>query len=608
MSHSPRHQSGMAMVVVLVLVATSTVLAVAGMQSTLTNERIVGNYRAAAESRREAEAGIADFYRQLRTFAAREQGPEGDERDEVAALMHQLREQAGPDRRAAVEGGADSRREANAALVAAITAMQQWQQEHQVDGHGAVDWLNGRAMNPGEYHIDPVIAAGDEVLLGDDSGFWLHSDGAFGAEGRQARYQARALIRLPAGETRPFGGLMGCEGVDVSGSGIIDSYDARAGAYGGDNARLGGMTIGTTTEDSWVTTRGASPIYGDVASSGGFRAQGSGSLHGDLRTNGRVEVQGGGAVVHGSVASRSDVDISSSGTVQGDITTDGTLYLGNWSAWVEGDVVAADAESVREAEEQIGGSLTLRDGGAGVAAVEASAECPSYGVGDRYAAFAPDEGDAAPEALSLKGGKRTVVLDAAGLHDPKHGTQDVVTALDDGRHLARFASLGLGGSANLRVGSPDAPVDLVLWVPGEIDIGGGGSFRVAEGSRLTIVTASPFDLASAIQLGDDVPTRVTEEGDTEAILTLISTYDDRGDPQPGVKIRGASSLLGQVIAPFSVVDIGGSGGLYGAANGRWITVSGAGGFHYDQSFGELALTSGMGDEGAPRLPTLETLW
>lgn len=598
------------MAVVLVLVATSTLLGVAGVQSTLDNERIVGNYRAAAESRREAEAGIADFYRQLRTFAARESELEDDEQAEVASLMRRLREQAGSAKRAAVEGDATARREANAALAEVIAAMQQWQQDHQEGDQGAVDWLNGRAMAPGEYHIDPVIAAPDDPLLGDDSGFWLHSDGTFGTEGRRARYEARALIRLPAGETRPFSGLTGCEGVSVSGSGIIDSYDARKGSYGGDNARRANVTVGTVSPEAWVTTRGASPIYGDVASSGGFRAQGSASLHGDLRTNGRVEIQGGGAVVHGDVASLEDVDISSSGTVAGDVKTNGTLRLSNWSSRVDGDVTAAAVSSNRDPEDQVGGTLTLTDDGAGVSPVATSGTCPGYGVAEHYARHAPSDDAPWPDPLTLRGGKRTVVLDAAGLHDPKRkeGSRDVVTALDDGRHLARFASLRLRGSPDLQIGRPEAPVDLVLWVPGEIDIGGGGSFRIAEGSRLTIITGSAFDLGSAIQLGDSSPSRLNAEGEAEAILTVMSTYDDRGDNQPGMKVRGASSFYGQVIAPFSRVDIGGSGDFFGAANGRWIDVSGSGGFHYDESFGELALDPGAGGGEEPELPTLETLW
>ena len=571
-------QRGMALVVVLVLVATSSVLAVAGMQSTLTNERIVGNYRAAAQARREAEAGVVEFYRHI--------------------LQAANSSETGSKFMSTLTAAADSAGEGNTdALKNAVLS----------------EWLEGSNADVGHYRLTFEAASDDDMEEHEeDAGFRLVSEGVYGASKRLARYKTEALVRLPRAreDIYAFDGLMSCEGVSVRGSGIIDSYDAREGAYGSDNARRRNVTIGASASETWVTTIGSSPIYGEVKTGGGFRAQGSGSLHGNLQTNGPVQIQGGGSVVYGNVFSLGDVDISSSGTVQGNVATNGTLYLGNWSAWIGGDAVAAAAESVREAKDQVGGSLTLQESGAGLSGVVASGDCPTYDVAKRFSSYSGG-GEAVYGDLSLGGGRRTVVLYGAGLHDPNSGTQDIVTELDDGRQLAHYNSLRLGGSANLRVGSPGNPVDMVLWVPGEINIGGGGSFRIAEGSRLTIVTASPFDLGSGIQMADDSPSRVNEEGNVEATLTLISTYDDQGDSQPGVKVRGASSFYGQIIAPHSRLDIGGSGGFYGAANARWIDVSGSGGFHYDESFGEVMLDAGPEGDGAPGSspkPRLQAMW
>ncbi|MDR5907821.1 DUF7305 domain-containing protein [Franzmannia qiaohouensis] len=556
------------MVIVLVLMLSTAVLSLSAMQSSLLNERLAGNFRESVQAYNEAEAGITDFYQALVASS------DGDDAElsrfiasEAAPPGHRIREAARANNGLG-QGGA--------ALAGLIRP----------GPHGSASKRENASYQlafPAQQSVD---AAGQFVVV---------STGRFGSGDHQAEREVIAIFEWTSERRRPFGGLMSCEGVSVTGSGIIDSYDAGAGPYGtpADNARRSGVVVGTQTDGAQVQVTGASPIYGDVRSTGTIEATGSGSIHGNVLANADVNLRGGGVHVYGDVESGGDVAVSSSGTVHGDIRANGRAKLGNWSSRVNGSIVAEHVDSVRDPDDQVGGTITRREGGAGVSrlpSVASSAECDSLNVQEIYDGYR-NQG-VGSGALQLGGQGRTVILDDRGLSDPVNPEAEVfVSESSDGLSLARLDSLTLGGSANLQIGSPERPVDMVLVVDGPISLGGGGSFRIAGGSTLRIVTSGQFDLGSGISVGDRSPSKIDENGDLVAVLSVVSTYDDqgRGGQHQGVRIRGASDFYGQVIAPFSHVDIAGSGNLYGALNGRTISVSGSGGFHYDESFGELAL-------------------
>jgi hypothetical protein len=46
----------------------------------------------------------------------------------------------------------------------------------------------------------------------------------------------------------------------------------------------------------------------------------------------------------------------------------------------------------------------------------------------------------------------------------------------------KFDNFSLGGNNMIMIGSPGAPVDMVLYINGATNIGGGSSFAISEGS------------------------------------------------------------------------------------------------------------------------------
>ena len=83
--------------------------------------------------------------------------------------------------------------------------------------------------------------------------------------------------------------IVGCEGVSLSASGRIDSYDSSKGDYDPDKAEAGAV-IGTVYKDKDVTLSGASTIWGSVHATGSITFSGSSPITGTLRANNHITI------------------------------------------------------------------------------------------------------------------------------------------------------------------------------------------------------------------------------------------------------------------------------------------------------------------------------
>lgn len=83
--------------------------------------------------------------------------------------------------------------------------------------------------------------------------------------------------------------IVGCEGVSLSASGRIDSYDSSLGDYDPDKADAAAV-IGTVYKDKDVTLSGASTIWGSVHATGSIIFSGSSPIVGSLKANNLIEI------------------------------------------------------------------------------------------------------------------------------------------------------------------------------------------------------------------------------------------------------------------------------------------------------------------------------
>lgn len=600
-----RRDHGAALVFALVLLIVTTLLALSAYQSSLSSERVAGNYREYVLALNEAEAGVADFFRALRapdTLGFTFENLTGD--DALTALI-----EAATQATQRIEDANDGDREralrkANAEFEVANVA---WEPGSLHGGLGSYRWQL-RAYHPSQ------TDAGDSNLSG--SGFWLTSEGRFGQRGHQARRMVRVLFTIPGATTFPFEGIMTCEGMTISGSGIIDSYNSFAGSYGiNDNSRGNKVLIASQVSDMPVTLAGSAPVFGHVKASGDVVATGSAPVIGDIMANGDVDIRGENwwyeerqenGRVFGNIQATGNV--IANGTTHGNVESNERIEL-NWGSKVRGNVTAdeIDLPYSSNLDDVISGIHREVAGGAAIAplpSVATAAECDTLNVDD-WITRKEFTDIASSGTLLLDGRERDVVLSANGLHDP-NGPLDVAVGLKeiDGQtaHIARFDSFSLEGHVRFVIGTADRPVDMIMVIDRETNIGGGG-FIISKGSTLRIVTSGQFNLGSGITVSDEKPTKRVNDK-TVPIFSVVSNYRDslnRGNSKSGVLIGGASAFFGQVIAPYSKVDIHGSGDMFGAINARKAEISGAGGFHYDENFSNLPGFEGNDDPGIPQL-------
>ncbi|WFM72923.1 polymer-forming cytoskeletal protein [Halomonas sp. CKK8] len=487
---------------------------------------------------------------------------------------------------------------------------------------------------PHDCDVEDGTASGEAVTLVENKLiFFLRSEGRFGGsvEARQARRSITTLVNWnpPASTGRPVAGVDTCEGVTLGGSGIIDSYDSAQGPYGPGNRHGQEATITSQVmqdpdqaqydpreksydaKEAAITLTGHSPIYGDVVSPGGVYLQGSSPVYGNIKANATVNLKGGGVNVYGNVEAGGRLWFGSSATVHGDAAASQSLEFNNWSAGISGDAMAPainttpKQNSNRTPEDHVGGTLSLTSPPfKPVASVASAAECDSLGFGN-------DDTDPVrqlqQQSLTVAskldmGGNDRYRLTANGVEKQvAQGWQRVgisprnVSILGRDTQAVGFSGWDFGGSSQFTIGTSDNPVDMVLYLDGDTRIGGGGNITISEGSSLTIVTTSQFDLTSGIIVGDGKPSRIVD-GEARPILSLYSSFEQT-DKKAGVSLSGHSDFFGQIVAPFSDLEVTGSGALFGAVNARRFEISGSGGVHLDEQLLGTAVQGGDTSSG-----------
>ncbi|MBZ5877543.1 DUF7305 domain-containing protein [Chromohalobacter israelensis] len=532
-----------------------------------------------------------------------------------------------------------------------------------------VPWKDRKIYAPEDQYTRPMVELverldNERVRVTFSGRNWVDGDG------RNVGFASFQAVFGVGGGNKPGGAyqdvLVGCEGVNAAGGGIIDSYDSRDGKYGENgNANKSNTTIKSSykkdgSQEGDIVLSSGQPVYGDVESAGRIVVGNSGTIHGDLkadgdivvrnggadiqgdvssrgsvemvnggsvsgniRANGDVTINGGGANVGGNVASRKAVRLTSSGHVQGNVEANKEIVTGNWSSRIDGNATApvVRTTSNRDVAEQVGGAI--KPASPDVAEVPEVVTEPTEGEDGQQSceAFTTSDGAtisdltdalepyASSGSLSIGGGSQTYTLTPNGLQMPADNNNNSVSNPErykvsrdvsvDGifpepTNVLVLDNFSLGGSANFVVDGGD----MTLYVKGGIDIGGGATFNVAEGSSLKIVTEGRFNLGSNLNVASESPT----DDDGNPILSLYSTYDDEGASgwNAGVNITGASAFKGTIFAPRSTVNVAGSGALYGAVKGRRVEVNGGAGIHYDEALMESSVGTGDGgtDGGA----------
>lgn len=291
-------QNGAALIVVLILMVMAAMLAVTGLQDGITNEKLAGNYRAASLAQMAAEKAAAE--------GSKQHDPEADELGFSTVSWDKI------------VGNLD---------------------------HASPDCsIVNKSLNVKCVYLDSkdsVVAVGRVVS----------DDGSIIAESAPVIVSFGEKDGGGGGGGGPFDGVVGCDGVGLSGGPMIDSYDSRLGGYGETVSKDGGsfyngkgadVKVKTIKEGAGLELKGHSPIYGDLNIAGDLIMRGQTPLYGNAVVGGNAEINGkiggmdgSGKSVGGDLSVMGNVTVGNAGVVQGKVSANGDMSS---SGKVEGDI------------------------------------------------------------------------------------------------------------------------------------------------------------------------------------------------------------------------------------------------------------------------------
>ncbi|GEK10816.1 DUF7305 domain-containing protein [Pseudoalteromonas peptidolytica] len=480
-----------------------------------------------------------------------------------------------------------------------------------------------------------VSTTGDGAI--NDSRFNISvttSGNEFSVESLGQRYGEHANHRLvarfelqPAPKASIFqNAVTGCKGVNLSGSGAVDSYDSSKGTY--EETKSNDGDVHTVVGDADVVLSGHSPIKGDVQASGIVYLKGSSPILGDVRSNTGVDISpsSSGIRVEGNVYSRGFFK-HRGGKITGYVRAMGDAQM-EWGAEIlnqQGD--AFDIQYAGSGQFKDTG-LQLQDG--------VHYSDPRFRVQDLVVepvkVYDPDSPDYDPAKPNKECDPLALPFNMNSIIDPnnqytdlqvgarqilhfkpkqavyeRNGThvyvakekaiylfqgidQNLGAATERTQLAFPFKSLKLGSDGQIKVSGGD-----VIWlVDGDMTLSGNTQIWIEKGSSLTVFTTGK------VSIGASAKVVAEQEGLTESGLPVFSVYSSFDEPN-GFVFSGASSLYAAIYSPLTTILLNGSGQFYGTVRGASITGTGGTGIHFDQALKNAGIGVQPPSGGKPKL-------
>lgn len=565
-----RHQEGIALVTSLVLLGATSLVVVAGASQAVQNEQRAASYRQGVDASMAATHGA-----------------------------HVLRAEA----------------------VAAIATKGDWLTQAEAENLTG-DWRDLGDEEDGyigvqEFRIATLDAYSPDVMIFSVEGAIRQNDVVLAR--RSMRMELARDTTPGVTPPSPFeDGVVGCDGLNQVGSGSIDSFDSRVGAYGGSNMQTGEARVRTINADADANLSGNAPIYGDLAITGDLSMGGSTPIYGNVTVEGQANGSFNGTVT-GAASFGGDVVLGTSSNVQGHLTAGGDVTVQatsnpppsiaavgdvSWPDWWQwNDDLSAKAEQYQGQQADLEPpqvfdpnlacdplAVSDPDTGAPGAMFEDLWNDPSVeSAGDYFArtgcghCFGSQGG-----GYSFTGGR--------GNQDAPH---TVVGASGETTKLRIDGDLGTGG----RLSTLTIQGDVTMVVDGDLGLGNNTQLRIAPDANLTVLVTGQTSLGGgSTALTDANGEHQPFVRNGRPAFSLYSAYTS-GENSPGVSISGANASTVAIYAPNTAVRAVGSGSVFGAVRAGFVDVRGSGDIHYDVALGDV---TGGGGGGAPAVVTAAT--
>jgi len=586
----PTRQKGMSLLLVLLLTLMASLLVFSALNNAISQERMSGNFQKKLNAEHLADQAVFESYHQLNRF---------------------VREPANA-----------NKTDAELAAAAAV-ALQ--------------NLAGGRSFST---TAADVTATGLAV-------------GAAGNRYQDSLATRRVLFRKvteSGSQQRPFGhAVTGCEGVRLSASGGISSYDSTHPTAADTN-----VVVQTVNSNGNIELSGAAPIRGDVLSRGNITLSGSAVVTGRVHANGDILLNNASATIEKEVWARGNILINGTVTLLQELKTNQALMItaptklaggikvkGNATITSYGQISPIGqpiAYGTIASPVQIQGNLqlgadyikavfddlttvhysgTVNPAGIGQKVAIANNQFPAvpllpFDNKDRNSAdFNPicDVLDIAPQVQNMN---KPANLTALNLIEPETVYQLSTT---QGQFLQPNRLTGQHSPANtnflgqsirsyffseLNLTNSELQIsgDITIYVHGKVKLGANAKLRIMDNSTLTLISSGKIIFSADAKLLDQQggkPEGLVNQKPVFAIYSVFAGLAGEGNTEDkdkaGIDISGAADgIYAAIYAPLTDINIAGIGRqnyFAGAALGKKVSIGGDGLIRYDQALGKI---------------------
>lgn len=408
-----------------------------------------------------------------------------------------------------------------------------------------VPTVSAPALHGGDlWWVDSLDVSGTTMSI------WIRGADATGRATRQIQvvYQQGDPVPISVFSTA----VVGCSGVNLSGSGRIDSYDSSLGPYSPSTA-----TAQANVSTLWgdVVLSGSSPIMGGLHVGGNLTLSGSAAISGVIQATGNVTFSGNPACPTNSVLAGGTIN------APGAWWCSGSRGYFQERASVPPPPGACDPLNVTD----------FVDGQLADASTRGSLRSGNFN-GWQASPIEIDTDVNFTSGFSV-GASNTVNFHAGDVSEVYVG-----------------GNFTVGGGSKVAFRAPASPAGarVRLYIDGDLNMGGGAEFIIERGVALEIFVTGKVNMGGGLVNRNESPTITIIENGQPVSLPSFAIYSSF-EGSNGVVIGGNSQIFASVYAPHADVRVDGAGGLYGAVRGRSVDVRGAGGIHYDLSLGETGV-------------------
>lgn len=570
-----KKQRGFTLVKVMLLSTMASVVVFGGLQDTIVQERLTGNFQKDLNARLLAEKGVFESAQVLK--------------ESISENEH-------------------------------ITIEELLTVHRELSGVGIIDKQDAKfkalLSNPS-----------DNIIEISSHGFrYGHNDQNYNYEANS--YLVAQFEYTPSVSESPFSNAVtGCKGVNLTGSGLVDSYDSSKGSY--EDTKADNGNVNTVVGDSDVVINGHSPIRGDVKASGVVYLKGSSPVIGDVHSNTGVDISSGGGIrVKGNVLSRGFV-MHRGGNIEGYVRARGDVTM-NWGS----DILNT----------RVPGELDIRYGGAGTFPTGSSFEQNGVPYSDELYQFDPTQEEVvAPvdvydpsnpdydpenpdkecDPLALPLNMSNVMGDTRDYSDFIIGAQQAYTFTPQQGYFTKnrqgalpwlskeheiyifdktkqvhgydnieseyafgMKNFSLGSDGHITIDAGPNGGDVIWLIDGDFTMSGNSRLTIKKDSTLTVFVTGKVSLGASAKVISE------KEGLAKTGHIVLSIYSSYSQAD-GVVIKGATDMYAAIYSPLTSIQLSGSGQLFGSVRGAVINSSGGSGVHFDEVIKHINIGTGQ---------------